>query len=219
MLKRIGSYPNPFFLHFCIARFSCSDFKSEQQAVSTGSSILLNWQTATEVNNYGFEVERSQTRVTDGQASNAKSQTWEKIGLAQGHRNSNSPKEYSFTDKNSSAGKVQYRLKQIDFNGKYEYSDVVEVNLGTPANFAVHQNYPNPFNPSTAIKFSLPADQYVTIKLFDAQGREVQTLLNEFRKAGEHVIIFKAQNISSGIYFYRLTAGNNAQVKKMTLLK
>jgi uncharacterized delta-60 repeat protein len=177
-------------------------------ASTTGSTVKLNWQTATEVNNYGFEILRS-----------AQNDKWEKIGFAQGHGNSNSPKEYSFTDNPKGGNSFKYRLKQIDFDGKYEYSDVVEVNLGTPANFAVRQNYPNPFNPTTKIKYQLPQNSFVTIKVFDAIGREVKTLVNQHETTGFHEISFNGKELSSGMYIYRIQSGKFIQTKKMLLMK
>ncbi len=122
-------------------------------------NVELSWTTATEVNNYGFEIERAI-------GSRQEATVWEKLAFVQGHGNSNSPKNYSFTDNlantlahalNPNLNLLQYRLKQIDFDGKYEYSEVVEVNIETPARFALEQNYPNPFNPTTTIKYSIPA--------------------------------------------------------------
>ena len=169
--------------------------------------IELNWQTATEVNNYGFEVERSQN------------DNWQKIGFVQGHGNSNSPKEYTFTDKPNKGSKFKYRLKQIDFDGQFEYSSEVEVDLDVPANFSVKQNFPNPFNPTTKIEFSIPIDNNVEIKVFNVIGMEVATLLNEQRQAGTYNIEFNASNLSSGIYFYKITSGKFSEIRKMILLR
>jgi hypothetical protein len=160
-------------------------------AIMNNNIVELNWQTATEVNNYGFEVERSQNN------------NWQKISFIQGHGNSNSPKEYSFTDKPLGGSKFNYRLKQIDFDGQYEYSPEVEVNLEVPANFSVKQNFPNPFNPTTKIEFAIPTDNRVQIKVFDVLGMEVASLLNEHRQAGTHSIEFNASNLASGIYIYK----------------
>jgi hypothetical protein len=171
------------------------------------SKVQLNWQTATEVNNYGFEVERSQNN------------NWQKIGFVQGHGNSNSTKEYSFTDKPNGGSKFKYRLKQIAFAGKYEYSPEVEVNLEVPANCSVKQNFPNPFIPTTKIEFSLPSDNNVEIKVFNVLGMEVATLLNEHRTSGMHSIEFNASNLASGIYLYKIVSGNYSEIKKMILLR
>lgn len=173
-------------------------------------SVVLNWQTATEVNNYGFNVER---RV--------QKEEWKQIAFVNGHGNSNSPKNYSFTDLSLISGKVQYRLKQIDFDGKYEYSDIVEVDLEAPANFALNQNHPNPFNPETTISYQLPSASHVSLKVYDALGREVATLVDEFKQAGNYNSKFSTQNskLSSGVYFYKLSAGSFSQTQKMLLIK
>ncbi len=169
--------------------------------------IELNWQTATEVNNYGFEIERSQNN------------TWQKIAFIQGHGNSNSPKEYSFTDKPNGGSNFKYRLKQIDTDGKYEYSPEVEVNINVPTDFSVKQNFPNPFNPTTKIEFAIPTDNHVQIKVFNVLGMELATLLNEHRQAGTHSVEFDASNLSSGIYFYKIVSGEYSEMRKMILLR
>lgn len=174
-----------------------------------GNNVTLNWQTATEVNNYGFDVERTLADKIQ----------WEKLSFVQGHGNSNSPKEYSFTDVPNSGTEFKYRLKQIDFDGKYEYSPEVVVNLEVPTNFSVKQNFPNPFNPTTKIEFTIPTDNNVEIKVFNVLGMEVAILLNEHRQAGIHNIEFNASNLSSGIYFYKVVSGNFSEIKKMVLLR
>lgn len=169
----------------------------------------LNWETATEVNNYGFEIERS-TEIHE----------WEKIGFVAGHGNSNSPKYYSFADKSlNESGEYYYRLKQIDIDGKFEYSDIVNVFMGTPDNFSLNQNYPNPFNPSTTINYSIPADANVEIVVYDMLGNEVAVLEKGNKTAGKYNVVFDATNYSSGFYFYTITAGNYTMTKKMLLMK
>jgi Secretion system C-terminal sorting domain len=175
--------------------------------------VSLIWQTATEVNNYGFEIERQNLEF-----SSQKSE-WSKIGFVPGHGNSNSPKEYSFTDKPTGDSDFKYRLKQIDIDGQYEYSQQVEVKLEVPEEFSLKQNYPNPFNPTTKIEFSIPSDNNVEIKMFNVQGMEVATLLNEQRQSGIHNIEFNAGNLASGIYFYKIVSGNYSEIKKMILLR
>ncbi len=171
------------------------------------NGVYLNWQTATEVNNYGFEVERS------------KNDNWQKIGFVQGHGNSNSPKEYSFIDKPFGDNRFYYRLKQIDTDGKYEYSPEVEVSLNVPSEFSVKQNFPNPFNPTTKIEFSIPLDNHVEIKVYNVLGMEVASLLNERSQAGRHSVEFNASNLASGIYFYKVVSGKYSETKKMILLR
>ncbi|MGD8306272.1 MAG: T9SS type A sorting domain-containing protein, partial [Ignavibacteria bacterium] len=136
-----------------------------------------------------------------------------------GNGNSNSPKSYSFTDANLSGGnKFSYRLKQLDNDGSFEYSDIVEVELVTEE-YALSQNYPNPFNPVTFVQFELPAETEVSLIIYDMLGQEVVTLVNGKMSAGIHTINFNARNLPSGTYVYRLTAGSFSDIKKMILLK
>ncbi len=178
-------------------------------AVAKGNVVELQWNTATEVNNYGFEVERV----------NSENKVWETIGFVEGAGNSNSPKEYSYTDNVNTGGKYTYRLKQIDLDGSFKYSNAIEVNVGTPAKFELSQNYPNPFNPTTTIKYSVAKEQVVTLKIYDMLGREVATLVNAKKVPGNYKVNFDASKLTSGIYFYRLQSGNFVDVKKMTLMK
>ncbi len=177
------------------------------------SNVKLNWQTATEVNNYGFEVERSSVN------GNQSSVNWEKVGFVNGHGNSNSVKQYSYIDNTITNGSYSYRLKQIDNTGNYEYSKVVEVSLMKPMEFSLGQNYPNPFNPSTAIKFSLPMDSKVVLDVYNTIGQKVSELVNAQMSAGNHEVNFNASELSSGIYIYRLTTGKFTSTKKMILMK
>jgi len=171
--------------------------------------IQLNWVTKTEVNNYGFNVER---KINEGE--------WNSIGFVEGHGNSNSPKVYSYSDKDLFAGgsNFQYRLKQVDTDGSFEYSDVVEVEV-VPNQFELSQNYPNPFNPSTTIRFSLPQASQVKINIFNMIGEQVATIADGMYEAGYHKITFNASNLSSGAYIYRLESSDFVQVKKMILLR
>ena len=180
-------------------------------AKTIGSLIKLSWSTSTEVNNYGFDVERF--------ALSAERQAWEKIGFVEGNGNSNSTKNYSFEDKNLSSDKYLYRLKQIDNDGQFEYSNEIEIDLGIPDKFELTQNYPNPFNPSTKISWQSPISSHQTLKIYDMLGNEVVTLVDEFREAGRYETTFDASTLSSGIYFYRLQAGPFVETKKMILIK
>ncbi len=169
--------------------------------------VNLFWKTETEVSNYGFEIERT---VNDN---------WVKIGFVEGHGNSNSPKEYSFTDKNLIGGsKFQYRLKQVDTDGQSEYSAIVEVEI-IPDKFALFQNYPNPFNPTTTIRYQLPQESKVVLKIFDILGAEVIELVNEKVEAGVYEVEFNAMSLPSGPYIFRISAENFVETKKMLLLK
>lgn len=181
---------------------------------STNNNIVnLNWQTATEVNNYGFDIERTVVETH----SDASLQ-WEKIGFVKGSGNSNSPKSYNFTDKNLTSTKFKYRLKQIDIDGKFEYSNEVEVEI-IPAAYSLSQNYPNPFNPITSIKFELPQASKVTLNVYNILGEQVVNLINENLEAGFHSVPFNASELPSGTYIYRLQADKFVQTKKMILLK
>jgi len=161
----------------------------------------------------GFEIERASSLTTH-------SQEWERIGFIEGHGNSNSPKDYSFTDKSVTSGKYFYRLKQIDSDGKYEYSKVVEVTIeNKPSNFELAQNYPNPFNPSTTIQFQIPKSSFVNLKVYDILGKEVATLVNEEKPLGTYEVTWYAEHVPSGVYFYRIQAGNFVETKKLVLLK
>jgi len=180
------------------------------------NKVTLIWQTATEINNYGFQVERQKAK---GESE------WEVVGFVEGHGNSNSPKDYTFTDDLLGLSlnlNLNYRLKQLDFDGNYEYSDVVEVTLAENIKeYKLEQNFPNPFNPSTEIKFSIPQNSNVKLELFNMIGEKVATLINEEMAAGSHNYQLSISNyqLSSGIYLYRIQSGNFVQTRKLMLLK
>ena len=185
-----------------------------------GTKVKLQWETATEVNNYGFEILRS--AQNDGHSEEGTDEeSWQKIGFVQGNGNSNSPKSYGFTDNNLIGGsKFSYRLKQIDNDGRFEYSDAVEVEV-VPDKYELYQNYPNPFNPTTNIKFALVKDSKVRIKLYDLLGSKVAELVNKDFAAGFHQIEFNAarEGLASGIYLYSIETKDFKSVKKMVLMK
>lgn len=179
----------------------------------SGTNVNLSWMTATEVNNQGFEIERSSDQ-----------NNWDRVGYVEGNGTTTETKYYSYTDTKLETGTYYYRLKQMDFNGTYEYSSTVEAVVTVPREFALEQNYPNPFNPSTKINFSLAADSKVTLKVYDLLGQEVVTLVNGELAAGEQEVTFNAAGLNSGVYFYRINAeGANSKnftsVKKMILTK
>jgi hypothetical protein len=179
-------------------------------SVIHGNDVTLNWTTATEDNNSRFEIERATGNSSD----------WMKIGTVQGNGNSTTPISYSFTDRGMNVGKYNYRLKQIDFNGNFEYHNLSnEVEIGIPKEYSLSQNYPNPFNPSTKIDYELPADGEISLILYDISGKEVASLINEFKTAGYYTINFNASNLSSGIYFYMIRANNYQMIKKMMVVK
>lgn len=173
--------------------------------------ISLTWSTKSETNNYGWEVERS---------SPHSNQQWKKIGFVAGKGTTTESQNYSFAV-NSLEFKAQshsFRLKQIDHDGKFSYSNILTIDL-TPNNYSLSQNYPNPFNPSTAISYQLSAESKVSLVVFDLLGREVATLVNEEKAAGNYKVNFSAMNLPSGVYFYRLTTGSFTDVRKMTVMK
>lgn len=188
-------------------------------AVLIYNDVQLNWTTATETNNKGFEIERASSKTTPSQEG------WENIGFVPGFGTTTEPKSYSFTDANVSTGIYKYRFKQIDFDGTFTYSNEIEVEVDlTPKEFVLYQNYPNPFNPSTSIQYAISNRQLVTLKVYDILGNEVVTLVNEEKQPGVYEVEFNShsdegQNLSSGIYFYQLNAGSFIQAKKMILIK
>jgi hypothetical protein len=178
------------------------------------STITLSWKTATETNNYGFEIERS----AFGEAQ------WRKVAFVEGAGTTNAPKEYSLVDKNLSRGTYVYRLKQIDRDGKFEYSHSVEaIVTALPDVFGLSQNYPNPFNPSTTISFALPVYSTVTVIVYDMTGREVATVIDKDVAPGYYGVPFDGASLSSGVYFYRMTAIHGglvfSEVKRFMLIK
>ena len=181
--------------------------------IAKGTAVL-SWKTATETNNSGFEIQRS----TDGK-------TFAKVGFVGGHGTTTKINTYTFSDKLQNAGEYYYRLKQIDYNGTYKYSDVVKATSMVPKTFSLSQNYPNPFNPTTVINYDLPVASKVVLKVYDILGNEVATLVNKEEAAGSYQIVFNSQNtsnskqLSSGVYIYRIQAGNFTSIKKMMLIK
>ncbi|MCG6960698.1 T9SS type A sorting domain-containing protein, partial [bacterium BMS3Abin03] len=178
----------------------------------SGNVVNLSWSTATETNNLGFEIQRKT------------SDQFITVGFVDGHGTSTEIHNYSYTDSKVESGKYYYRLKQIDLDGTYEYSKVVEAEVLKPVKFALDQNYPNPFNPTTMINVNLATDSRVKLVVFDILGQEVATLLNGNLTAGLHQIEFNASNLNSGVYFYRVDAAgvdgtNFSSVKKMILTK
>lgn len=175
-----------------------------------GNSVKLNWSTISELNNSGFEIQRTITNEN----------SWKKISFVQGSGTTNESKNYTYEDKNISSGKYEYRLKQIDFNGNYEYHSLAnEIEIGAPKKFNLSQNYPNPFNPSTTISYQLSVDRFVSLKIYDISGKEVSNLVNQNQKAGYYTVEFNGANLASGMYFYRIEAGDFSAVKKMVLVK
>jgi hypothetical protein len=178
-------------------------------ASNTSNHVELKWQTASELNNIGFEIQRS-----------SENSQWQRIGFVQGNGTSANVNNYSFSDPVTYFnGKYYYRLKQIDNDGTYEFSSIIEVDFGVPLKSELYQNYPNPFNPNTEINFNLAASGNVTLKIYNSLGSEVATLVDGFMNSGMHSLIFNAKDSSSGIYFYRLKTDNFSSARKMLLIK
>ena len=179
-----------------------------------GRDVKLSWSTNSEINNSGFEIERKAVSGVQ----------WNKVIFVSGAGNSNVIHSYLFTERNLLTGNYNYRLKQIDFNGTYKYYDLInEIIIGVPQQFNLSQNYPNPFNPTTKIKYDLPFDSKVTLKIYDMTGREVTSLVNNTQIAGYFVVDFNASNLASGMYIYNLSVEGDAKnfviSKKMILMK
>jgi hypothetical protein len=182
-------------------------------AAVLNNDIMLEWRTATEINNQGFEVQR-QIGIEQSSGGN-----WEKIAFVDGYGTTAEAQSYSYTDSKLAAGSYTYRLKQIDFNGVYEYSNEISVEVSIPLEYVLEQNYPNPFNPNTLIKYSVPLGGLVTLEVFNLLGEKVATLVNEIQAAGRYEIDFDATDLSSGIYLYSLKSDNFNSLKKMLLMK
>lgn len=194
-----------------IARFTDSENPlpvelSSFTAINNGNEISLSWTTSSEINNKGFEVERKKSE-------------WKRIGFVQGYGTTTEQKHYSFTDDDLSTGVYYYRLKQIDFDGSFNYSNEIEVDINVVSEFELEQNYPNPFNPGTVISYQLPVNSEVTLKVFDLLGKEVATLVNEEKPAGRYEAKFDGSGLTSGVYFYKLNAGGFHETNKLMLLK
>lgn len=198
----------------------------------SGNDVKLIWSTATETNNQGFNVERKSLFNSKSEFRNS---NWEELGFVPGLGTTTEVHHYSFIDESPQPGNYQYRLKQIDFDGTFEYSNIIEVTIDAPIKFGLEQNYPNPFNPTTKIKYTIPVNPpsspftkggngnsrggFVTLIVYDVLGNEVATLVDEYKPAGRYEVEFNAASLPSGVYFYQLKAGEYIQTKKMILLR
>lgn len=169
--------------------------------------VELNWTTATEKNNYGFEIQRSS------------GDEFKAIGFIDGKGTILQQNNYSFIDMDVKSGNYKYRLKQIDFDGKFEFSKEIEVEVNPILIYSLEQNYPNPFNPSTLIKYSLAEDGLVKISLYNSLGEKVSIILNKYQTAGRHQIEFNSNGFSSGVYFYSIEVNDYKSVRKMIIMK
>ncbi len=177
-------------------------------ATSVDNEVELNWTTATETNNQGFQVERM---IAGG--------SFEQVGYVAGFGTTTEPKAYSFIDSELETGSYTYRLKQIDFDGTFTYSEELNVEVELPIEYSLEQNYPNPFNPSTTIKYSIPEEGIVKLAVYNMLGEEVATIVNASQKAGRYEVNFNATGLSSGVYVYRIEAANFTASKKLMLMK
>ncbi|MDR3669034.1 MAG: T9SS type A sorting domain-containing protein, partial [Ignavibacteriaceae bacterium] len=177
-------------------------------ASSSTNNVTLIWNTATELNNSGFSIERSTLN-----------NNFLQIGFVSGKGTTAKSSSYSFTDKNLASGNYIYRLKQIDFDGHVNYSNNVNVDVALMPNFSLDQNYPNPFNPSTSISFTTASNSLVTLKIYNTLGQLIKTLVNEIKPSGTYKVNFNASDIPSGVYIYKLTSNSQILTNKMILIK
>ena len=176
-------------------------------ALQNENSVVLNWSTATETNNAGFEIQRA-----------IGNDSFSDIGFVEGNGTSAGYNKYSFNDDIINSGFYRYRLKQIDFDGNYKYSNVINLDV-IVTTFSLAQNYPNPFNPNTTISWQMTSSNLVTLKVYDVLGNEIKLLVSEYKEAGYHSFNFDASEYGSGVYFYSLQAGSYSEIKKMNLIK
>jgi hypothetical protein len=186
--------------------------------VLTNGNVRLNWMTLSELNNYGFEAQKSSGQLS-GYVAIPNS-------FIPGHGTTIEPHYYSYTDATATPGRWWYRLKQIDLDGTIHYSDGIQVDIVTsvaegplPSRTALHQNYPNPFNPTTIIQYDLPVALGVKLEIFNALGQQVALLVDEKQSAGFHQVVFENHNLPSGVYFYTIEAGQFRASKKLVLLR
>ncbi len=210
-LTRDGWYVDDIaVIYYGIVPVELSSFS----AAYSNSSVYLNWSTASELNNSGFEIQRS---VYDVDAPG--NRIWLPKGFIEGRGTTTELNTYSFIDNEPVTGKNYYRLKQIDFDGTFTYSNEIETDVHGVTKYSLEQNYPNPFNPSTIISWQSPVDGWQILKVFNILGNEIATLVNEHKPAGRHQVEFNAEGLSSGVYFYTITAGNFSQTRKMMLIR
>ncbi len=185
-------------------------------AETNNAGILLKWITATEVNNKGFEIERTSPQPSPSEGEGAE---WRVIGFVQGNGTTTEQTSYSFEDSELKYGIYKYRLKQIDYDGSFEFSDIVEVTVGLPQEYVLMQNYPNPFNPATTIKYSIAEEGLVNLSVYNLLGQKVAELKNDVLQPGYYETEFDASSLSSGVYVYKLSAGGKVISRKMVVLK
>ncbi len=172
-----------------------------------GKNVELDWSTATETNDSGFEIQKKSGK------------DFHTIAFVKGAGTTTQSQNYSYADKDLTPGNYTYRLKQVDYDGKYDYSEEVTAEILAPSEFILNQNYPNPFNPTTKISFQIPVNEFVSLKVYDTLGKEISTILEDNYSAGSYTVNFDASRYPSGLYIARLNAGNDSRSIKMTLLK
>ena len=173
-----------------------------------GNILRLKWITATETNNSGFEVQKSQDQ-----------KSWKTLDFIPGAGTTTALNSYTYSEPITAAGVWYYRLRQVDYDGTSEIHGPIEVNLSQNMDYTLDQNYPNPFNPSTTISYSIPQSGYVKLAVYNQIGEEVAQLVNENKEAGKYQVTFDASGLTSGVYFYKLTSGSFSDLKKMILVK
>jgi hypothetical protein len=202
-----GSYGN-----FSIVRINADDpvpvELSSFTASVNGNNVLLEWSTATEINNYGFEIERRSINSE-----------YDVAGFVAGSGTTTEIRNYVYNDDQIADGKYIYRLKQLDFDGSFEYSNEIEVEVISVNVYSLEQNYPNPFNPATTINYSIAEAGQVKIAVYNLLGQEIKSLVIEFKEAGRHTISFDASDLTSGAYFYTIETSQFRQTRKMLLAK
>ncbi len=179
------------------------------------SNVILKWKTETETNNSGFDIQRK----ADKPSPQGEEADWTKIGFVEGQGTSTEEKSYSFVDREIPSGQYQYRLKQIDLDGSFKYSDVVRAGISVPEEFSLEQNYPNPFNPATRITYQVKNRSFVSLKVYDALGNEAAALVNEKKDPGRYTVKFDASGLASGVYIYQIRVSGIIASKKMVVLK
>ena len=211
VINRIGLTDSTLFSTYYFASTIESSLPVEltdYTASVNGSNVNLNWKTSTELNNKGFEILRA-----------GSDNVFHSICFIDGKGNSESVIKYSYTDKRTGFGIFRYKLKQLDYNGNYKYSKILEINIIAPARFSLSQNYPNPFNPATTINFEIPKASHITLVVFNALGQKVATMVDEFLNPGYYHKSFDGSGLATGMYVYRLTSDAAVITKKMVLIK